>query len=546
MRREAGGADGDSRPWADAVHRRWVGCGIGAQGIIVAGMAAMASVLTAMVGFALDRLLSDTPRRVDQLALIAMVSAVVGSATLAAGMVRFTRSIVGNLVELVANSGRIRTREPLVEVVSSSKEVGQLAASLEQAADVLGRQERELRTALADAEQASAAKGQFLSRVSHELRTPLNAVLGFGQLLEMDDDLSAEQGEAVEHILRAGRHLLDLIDEVLDVSRIEAGELFLECEVVSAQAAFREALALIRPLAGESGVTIHDDALDDGPELYVAADRQRLLQVLLNLLSNAVKYNHPGGMVIASCDRLDDDTVRLVVSDSGSGIDLADLDRVFAPFDRVGAEQSNVEGTGIGLSLSLHLLEAMGGSIAVDSVVGVGSTFAIDLRQGSPRPATDLTTGPGSFDGAVGVGSAQEPRAWGPVAGRVLYIDDNLPNLDLVVGVLDRRGGVELETTDSGLAGLDLARTRRPDLVLLDLHLPDISGLEVLGRLRDDPVTRAIPVIMISADATMSSREELVAAGALEYLTKPIDVRRLLDRVDEVLGATLSGSEADR
>ncbi|MGZ4694143.1 MAG: ATP-binding response regulator, partial [Acidimicrobiales bacterium] len=226
--------------------------------------------------------------------------------------------------------------------------------------------------------------------------------------------------------------------------------------------------------------------------------------------------------------------------------DLADLDRVFAPFDRVGAEQSNVEGTGIGLSLSLHLLEAMGGSIAVDSVVGVGSTFAIDLRQGSPRPATDLTTGPGSFDGAVGVGSAQEPRAWGPVAGRVLYIDDNVPNLDLVVGVLDRRGGVELETTDSGLAGLDLARTRRPDLVLLDLHLPDISGLEVLGRLRDDPVTRAIPVIMISADATMSSREELVAAGALEYLTKPIDVRRLLDRVDEVLGATLSGSEADR
>ncbi|MGZ4684132.1 MAG: ATP-binding protein, partial [Acidimicrobiales bacterium] len=408
------------------------------------------------------------------------------------------------------------------------------------------RAEAAAREARDEAQRANAAKSEFLSRMSHELRTPLNAVLGFGQLLEMDDDLSAEQGEAVEHILRAGRHLLDLIDEVLDVSRIEAGELFLECEVVSAQAAFREALALIRPLAGESGVTIHDDALDDGPELYVAADRQRLLQVLLNLLSNAVKYNHPGGMVIASCDRLDDDTVRLVVSDSGSGIDLADLDRVFAPFDRVGAEQSNVEGTGIGLSLSLHLLEAMGGSIAVDSVVGVGSTFAIDLRQGSPRPATDLTTGPGSFDGAVGVGSAQEPRAWGPVAGRVLYIDDNVPNLDLVVGVLDRRGGVELETTDSGLAGLDLARTRRPDLVLLDLHLPDISGLEVLGRLRDDPVTRAIPVIMISADATMSSREELVAAGALEYLTKPIDVRRLLDRVDEVLAATLSGSEADR
>jgi len=394
------------------------------------------------------------------------------------------------------------------------------------ALDITARKETEeaLRLAKREADAANQAKNEFLSRMSHELRTPLNAVLGFGQLLELDD-LSEEHRASVGHIVRAGRHLLELINEILDISRIEAGQFAVSLEPVPLHEVAREAAALIRPLAVELGVRVECLVADDG---YVLADRKRLEQVLLNLGSNAVKYNRAGGSVWITATAAADGRRRILVADTGPGIDPTMIPRLFRPFERLSTAPTAVEGTGLGLALSKRLVDAMGGTIGVDSRPGEGSTFWVELPLAVVPPARPRRE------------ARKHLEARGSDARlTVLYIEDNLPNLELIQGVLTHRPAVRLISAMQGQLGLDLAREHRPGLILLDLHLPDLPGDEVLRRLRADPRTRGIPVVVISADVTPGQIDRMLGAGVAAYLTKPIDVRRLIELVDAtaVVGA---------
>jgi PAS domain S-box-containing protein len=402
---------------------------------------------------------------------------------------------------------------------------GHIGAVLAYVVDVEERRSAEEAQRLAHdaAEAANRAKSEFLSRMSHELRTPLNAVLGFGQLLELEN-LTVDQREFVDQILKGGRHLLDLINEVLDISRIEAGEMTLSPEPVEAAELVQEAVDLIKPMADQRGVQVVIDRAALGGR-YVFADRQRAKQVLLNLLSNAVKYNRPRGTVAVGSEHSTETRLRLAVSDTGGGIAAERLGQLFVPFERLGAEHTEVEGTGIGLALSRRLTEAMGGDLTVRSALGKGSTFTIDLpRVEGPVERFER------LNGDVGA-----PVAPAVARRRILHIEDNLSNLKLVERIVAHRPDVEIVPAMHGRLGLELAQEHQPALVLLDLHLPDMAGDEVLQRLRDHPVTSSIPVVMVSADATPGQVRRLLASGATAYVTKPIDVRDLLGIIDDVL-----------
>jgi PAS domain S-box-containing protein len=381
-----------------------------------------------------------------------------------------------------------------------------------------------LREAEEAARAASEAKNEFLSRMSHELRTPLNAVLGFGQLLEhhLGD---GDQAESVQHVLRAGRHLLGLINEVLDISRIEAGKISISLEPVSVATLVDEASLLMKPLADAVGIAV---IISGGPSgQYVRADCQRLRQILLNLISNAVKYGRRGGHVWLSWSTNRGQT-SIDVRDDGPGISSDLHDRMFKPFDRLGAEASSVEGTGVGLTVSRGLAELMDGTITFDSATGAGSTFTITLP------------------------SSQEPTAHIPVEASktvlplrlipsqitqghtVIYIEDNEPNVKVMESVLQLRPGWQLIHAGLARLGLELIRAHQPDLVLLDLHLPDGSGAEVLAALKGDEATMHIPIVVLSADASQQHVNRLLAAGAAQYLTKPFDLVEVLALLDAV------------
>lgn len=373
-----------------------------------------------------------------------------------------------------------------------------------------------------EAEAANRAKSDFLSRMSHELRTPLNGILGFSQLLEMDE-LQPDQRESVEHIRKAGRHLLDLINEVLDLARIEAGGFSISLEPVPIPEIVGECVTLIRPLAAERDIEIVVPG--DGPEdgSHALADRQRLKQILLNLLSNAVKYNRRGGEIhIAWATSMN--RVEIEVADTGSGIAPEKVHRLFTAFDRLGVSDEQEQGTGLGLALSKRLVEAMRGDLNAHSEVGRGSRFTIGLR---------VVAAPEELhDAEVPI----EVEAWRPDRKRIiLYIEDNGANVKLIERIFERRPDITLKTVTQGRHGLDLAREILPDLVLLDLNLPDINGDEVLLRLRQDPATSSLPVVLLSADATPRQIDRLMEAGAAAYITKPIDVAKLLNTIDDVL-----------
>jgi PAS domain S-box-containing protein len=386
--------------------------------------------------------------------------------------------------------------------------------------------EENLRLAKEDAERANAAKSEFLSRMSHELRTPLNAILGFAQLLELEV-LSPDERESVEHILKAGQHLLQLINEVLEISRIETGNLSLSIEPVDIQEVLRETLDLVHPLAARVQVKL-PSSLSTSYTSYVQADRQRLKQVLLNLLSNAVKYNRQFGTVDVECRTTIDDRLRILITDTGHGITTDQMDRLFTPFERLGAAQGEVEGSGLGLALSRRLIEVMGGTIGVKSIPGDGSTFWIELPHAT-APVDRLAPAEATpYD---------SPRELGPRA-TILYIEDNLANLQLIERLLTMRTEIHLLPAMQGRLGLDLAREHRPDVILLDLHLPDLPGWEVLAQLQADARTRDIPVLVISADATSRQIEHLREAGAYDYITKPLDVHHFLAVLDEILRKT--------
>jgi signal transduction histidine kinase/CheY-like chemotaxis protein len=421
----------------------------------------------------------------------------------------------------------------LVEALSRRRQyalglVAARTADLQDALDTQMRLQDDQRAALAEAERANSAKNAFLSRMSHELRTPLNAILGFAQLLDLED-LSETQKDSTKHILKGGWHLLDLINEVLDVARIESGTLTLSPEPVLAGDVLEESVALVRPLANDRGIRITADGSAAARDVHVFADRQRFKQVMLNLLSNATKYNRQDGFIAVECAQADE-TLHISVVDSGPGIAEDDLELIFVPFERLGAEHGPIEGTGIGLALSRRLAEVMGGTLTVTSTPGRGSTFTLSLP---------IVEGP--VERVERLGSPMlDPVHSADVSHTVLYIEDNLSNLHLVDRLLQPRADIDLIPAMQGRLGLELARLHDPAVIMLDLHLPDMGGADVLRELRRDPATASIPVIVVSADATERQISRLLSEGANAYLTKPLDVAEL----ERVLREVLPGAES--
>jgi signal transduction histidine kinase/ActR/RegA family two-component response regulator len=423
--------------------------------------------------------------------------------------------------ELVYIIHRVEDVTEFVRLQERGTEQQQRNARME--VEILQRS-RELQEANRQLRAASAAKSEFLSRTSHELRTPLNAILGFAQLLELDE-LTDDQRDSLYHILSGARHLLGLINEVLDIAAIEAGGLPLSLEPVAVAEVVAEVVSLIRPLADQHGILLVSPAQSCTD--YVLGDQQRLKQILLNLISNAVKYNHQGGSVELSCEPVAGERLRITVADTGPGIRQDALDRLFVPFERLSSEQRGIEGTGLGLPLSKGLAKAMGGTLELTTAVDQGSAFWVEL------PLTDSPVGRvAPHEGGLALAQEQSEAAWPALT--VLYIEDNVSNLQLVEQVLSRRSSVTLISAMRPQLGLDLAAQHHLDLVLLDLHLPDMPGEEVLRRLRSSSNTAEVPVVILSADARPSQIERLLKQGARAFLTKPLDVKELLTLLDTI------------
>jgi PAS domain S-box-containing protein len=383
---------------------------------------------------------------------------------------------------------------------------------------------------LADAERAreaaeasNRAKSDFLSRMSHELRTPLNAMLGFAQLLELDQKhpLAASQRPWVSQIQHAGWHLLEMINDVLDLSRIESGNLRLSMEALDLHALLGSTITMVEADAKRRRIEI-SHVLGEGANV-LRGDATRVKQILTNLLTNAVKYNNDGGRIhVAS--RLVEEAIEVTVTDTGLGMTTEQMAELFQPFNRLGRERSQQEGTGIGLVISQRLAELMGGSLRARSVPGEGSSFILSL------PAV---VGPHNL--RTDYGSLNTPVA--EYHRRIVhYVEDNETNVEVMRGILAQRPQVALDVSVTGLDGLAAIRARRPDVILLDMHLPDISGMELLRHLKSDPATVHIPVVVVSADALASQIQAARDAGAEHYLTKPVSVAEFLEVLDEVLG----------
>ena len=405
--------------------------------------------------------------------------------------------------------------------------VARLAMSLidNQRADERRRREEDERRAREEAERANRAKTEFLGRMSHEVRTPLNSILGFAQLLV--DDVDGAERQSVERILRAGNHLRQLIDDILDLSSIEAGETAITIEPVDIGVAIEESAGLMDPVARRNGVRFVRRDAPDAPGA-VRADAQRLKQALLNLISNAVKYGGADSEVIVRVDRAGD-RARICVIDTGPGIPQEHLEKLFTPFERGSARGTGIEGSGLGLALTKNLIETMGGQIGLETGPG-GSTFWFEL------PVAD------EHEPADGGAADVEPAAAPEGTKTVLYIEDHPSNVALVERLLARRDDYDLVTATTGRAGLNLAASVAPDVVLLDLDLPDIRGEDVLVELRAEPATAGIPVIVVSADATSGRQEQLLKEGAAAYIVKPLQLASFLATLDAVLGRSTARS----
>jgi len=444
-----------------------------------------------------------------------------------AGVALFTSGVARRVDMNAENARRLGEGEPLEPILVAGDEIGRLAESHRRAERLLARRAGELTAARDSAVRATQAKNSFLSSTSHELRTPLNAILGFAQLIQLSQ-LSAEDSDGVERILGAGRHLLALINELIDIARIESGDLGMSLEPVLVRPVIEEARQLMAPIAADRSIRIITDSAH--PALAAFADRQRLAQVLVNLISNAVKYNHRNGSITISCYEYGAGQASIVVTDTGPGLAPDDLERIFIPFERLGAERTEVEGTGIGLPLAKALTEAMGGQLTVASVLGQGAAFTVSLTR-----APDLIHVPRPSPAPASV--AAGPHAPAGAALSVLSIDDNPANLEVIARYLRGRPNTRLQSAESGRTGIECAIRDTPDIILLDLHLPDLQGDEVLNELKADPATAGIPVIVLSADASRGVIRRLLAGGAFAYLTKPIELAELGELLDTCAAA---------
>jgi signal transduction histidine kinase/CheY-like chemotaxis protein len=383
----------------------------------------------------------------------------------------------------------------------------------------------DLHDAMALAEKANLAKSDFLSSMSHELRTPLSAILGFAQLIESGTPQpTLSQKRSVDQILKAGWYLLELINEVLDLAVIESGRLSLSLEAISLAEVMQECQTMIEPQAQRRDIAVTFPRF--GAPCLVTADRTRVKQVLINLLSNAIKYNRIGGSVVVDCSASSERCVRIGVRDSGAGLSADQLTQLFQPFNRLGQESSVQEGTGIGLVVSKRLVELMGGVIGVESVVGQGSVFWIELNVAAQAAAV------------VGADPAMlaRPRIReGARSHTLLYVEDNPANLMLVEDLMARRPDVCLLSARDGISGVQIARCALPDVILMDINLPGISGIKALRILEEDPTTAHIPVIALSANAMPRDIAKGLDAGFFRYLTKPIKVNEFMETLDVTL-----------
>jgi PAS domain S-box-containing protein len=386
--------------------------------------------------------------------------------------------------------------------------------------------ELELNKAMAVAEKANLAKSDFLSSMSHELRTPLSAILGFAQLMESGSPApTISQKRSIDQILQAGWYLLELINEILDLALIESGKLSLSLEPISLAEVMHECQVMIEPQAQKRGISVVFSRFVT--PCFVKADRTRVKQVFINLLSNAIKYNKAHGTVVVEYVTSTPGRIRVCVKDSGEGLTADKLAQLFQPFNRLGQEANAEEGTGIGLVMTKRLIEMMGGIIGAESSVGTGSVFWIEL---------DLTTERHAVGGTVAPLTLADPQV---VAGAelrtLLYVEDNPANLMLVEDLMARRPDIRLLSARDGNRGIEIARARRPDLILMDINLPGISGIRALNILADDPTTAHIPVIALSANAIPRDIEKGLEAGFFRYLTKPIKVNEFMETLDLAL-----------
>ena len=425
----------------------------------------------------------------------------------------------------------------IVSITALRDEYGEIIGYLKIAADNSARKqvELELNDAMAAAKNANLAKSEFLSSMSHELRTPLNAILGFAQLVETGSPApTPAQKRNVDQILKAGWYLLDLINEILDLAQIESGKLTLSTEPFSLLELMLECRAMVEPQGFKRGIAMTFPQFDT--PRFARADRTRVKQVLINLLFNAIKYNRSGGSVVVECAPGSPGSMRISVHDTGAGLEPEKLAQLFQPFNRLGKEATAEEGTGIGLVVTKRLVELMGGTIGVSSVVGTGSVFWIEL------PAAE----------SVGIEFHEIERATlapahaadGASPCTLLYVEDNPANLELVEQLIARRSDLRLLSVTDGNLGVEFTRAYLPDVVLMDINLPGINGIEAMRILRADPSTAHIPILAISANAIPSDIEKGIEAGFFDYITKPIKVNQFMDSIDVALAFARSPAGA--
>jgi len=386
--------------------------------------------------------------------------------------------------------------------------------------------ELDLKAAVAAAAKANSAKSDFISGMSHELRTPLNAVLGFAQVLESGTPLpTPSQKRSINQILKAGWYLLELINEILDLSLIESGKLTLSSESISLAEVMLECRAMIEPQAQKRDISMTFPRFE--APYYVKADRTRIKQVFINLLSNAIKYNQPGGSVAVECSLSGPGAIRISIRNTGPGLTTEQLGNLFQPFNRLGQETGEEEGTGIGLVVTKRLVELMAGTIGADSTLGVGSVFWIELGQTRAPQLADQDAG--------GAALPQSQAPEGTALRTVLYVEDNPANLELVEQIIACRADLCMLSAADGSTGIDLARVHLPDVILMDINLPGISGVEAMRALRADPATSHIPIVALSANAVPRDIAKALDAGFFRYITKPIKVSHFMETLDVAL-----------